>query len=248
MKKRVIAVLLFMLGIVLTISAAEKKMLLVCEEYPPYQYSENGRVVGIHNDIVEEAAKNLGIKVEIILVPWPRALQMVKTGKADGIFSIFKTKEREEYLYFPKWGISKAKNIFITYKGSGIKYSGDFREMKNCTIGILRDNSYGEKFDKADFLIKEDSKTSENLLRKIILKRNKVGIMNYEVAKYHLNKMREEEKIEYLYPFVSEAEIYIAFSKKKKDSKENAENFSKELEKIRESGRYEKIAEKYFKK
>ena len=111
MKKRVIAVLLFMLGIVLTISAAEKKMLLVCEEYPPYQYSENGRVVGIHNDIVEEAAKNLGIKVEIILVPWPRALQMVKTGKADGIFSIFKTKEREEYLYFPKWGISKAKNI-----------------------------------------------------------------------------------------------------------------------------------------
>ena len=237
-----------MIGIVSSISAAEKKMVLVCEEYPPYQYIENGKVAGIHKEIVEEAAKKLGIKLEIISVPWPRAIQMVKTGKADGIFSIFKTKEREEYLYFPQYGISKVKNVFITYKDSGIKYSGDLKQMKNITIGMLRDNSYGEKFDKADFLIKEDSKTSENLLRKIILKRNKVGIMNYEVAKYYLNKIGEEEKIEYLYPFVSEAEMYIAFSKKRQSSKENAEKFSKELAKIRESGLCEKIAEKYLKK
>ena len=121
MKKKIIVFLFFTIAIFMHASTAAKKMLVVCEEYPPYQYSENGKIVGIHKDIVEEAAKNLGIKLEIISVPWPRALQMVKTWKADGIFSIFKTKEREEYLWFPKYGLRKQKKVFITYKGSGIK-------------------------------------------------------------------------------------------------------------------------------
>ncbi|MFZ6642987.1 substrate-binding periplasmic protein [Undibacterium sp. TC4M20W] len=68
--------------------------------YPPYEYVEQGEVKGIAVDIVKEAFRLMGHQVSINIYPMRRSLEMVKNGEADGIFTVFKTPEREKYIIY----------------------------------------------------------------------------------------------------------------------------------------------------
>ena len=70
------------------------------DNFEPFAYIENGRIKGIDCDIVREMGRRLGVEIGIELVPWKRLLFMTETGKCDGSFSLFKTKEREEFGIF----------------------------------------------------------------------------------------------------------------------------------------------------
>ncbi len=87
--------------------------------YPPYYFIKNGKLVGLCIDIINYSAEELGIEVVYEQFPWNRMLHNAKTGKVDAIMPLFKTKEREAFLFFPKQAWRWKKTVSLPEKSRG---------------------------------------------------------------------------------------------------------------------------------
>ncbi len=88
--------------------------------FPPYEYVENGQVVGIDAEIAAAIAKELGLELEIVNVGFGAVLNGVATGKYDmGVAGITVTPDRQENMDF---SVSYATGIqvIIVKEGSAI--------------------------------------------------------------------------------------------------------------------------------
>ncbi|WP_077600075.1 substrate-binding periplasmic protein [Salinivibrio kushneri] len=90
--------MILLLGMIGLVHAATPTVRLVTLEYPPYIQTSDGSLDGVAVRVVRQTFSKLGYEVEIEVLPWARALYQVRTGLADGIFTIFKTPEREAFL------------------------------------------------------------------------------------------------------------------------------------------------------
>lgn len=67
---------------------AEKEITILSSNYPPHIYMENGEIKGIRVELLTELFKRMGSKYKPEIMPWARAMVMIKKGRADGICSI----------------------------------------------------------------------------------------------------------------------------------------------------------------
>src|SRR4051794_14924840 len=65
-------------------------LVLVAAESAPTAYMEDGKPTGILVDVVTEALQRAGHPFEVQLMPWARCLAEVRSGRVDGIFSVFR--------------------------------------------------------------------------------------------------------------------------------------------------------------
>jgi polar amino acid transport system substrate-binding protein len=65
----------------------------------PYCYSDQGAPAGMVVKLMDEVARSLGIRVEILQLPWARAQAMVREGEIDMLVTV-PTEERFRYAYF----------------------------------------------------------------------------------------------------------------------------------------------------
>lgn len=221
------------------------KILFVTEAYPPYEYLENGILKGYDIDVLEEAAKLAGIEYEINLVPWKRAITMVKDGSAAAIFCLFKTPEREEFLYFPEVPLSIEINRLFANK----HFTGDIwkiSDLKGKTVGTVADYSYGKEFDAYENVIKETASNQEILFKKLQGNRYSLIVNNELVTWYKIRELgMEEENFRPLGLIVSREPLYIAFSKKHPRGKELAKKMGAAFNKMADEGILENFREKY---
>lgn len=70
-------------------------------DYPPYEYFEDGKIVGLEMDIVEEVAKRLGKKIDIKDMSFDGILGALQSGRADiAAASLSATPERVKAVDF----------------------------------------------------------------------------------------------------------------------------------------------------
>ena len=69
---------------------------IVTEDYPPYNYMENGRITGFSTEIVEAIVRKAGLQGIPKMYPWARAYMMVQNDKDVLIYTITRNQEREE--------------------------------------------------------------------------------------------------------------------------------------------------------
>jgi polar amino acid transport system substrate-binding protein len=194
-------------------SAAEK-ITLVFESYPPYESVEGGKIDGIDVAIIREVCKQLGLEPDFQERPWERAQSEVKSGAADAIFSLFKTDEREKFLFFPSKGLSYEKNIIVGKKGKGVKASS-VADLKGKIVGVVKGYSYGDAFDNEVKNLKTDASTNvEMMLKKLDGGRMDVAITNELVYNSMVKKLKLQDKLEVVY-VQSNDPLYVGFSKAK---------------------------------
>ncbi|MBF0369701.1 MAG: transporter substrate-binding domain-containing protein [Magnetococcales bacterium] len=71
------------------------------EDYPPFNYAENGKPKGFSIDYMDLLAAKLGISIQYVTDPsWDQFLRQIKDGSLDIMLNIVKTPEREKYLNF----------------------------------------------------------------------------------------------------------------------------------------------------
>jgi polar amino acid transport system substrate-binding protein len=68
---------------------------LVTEENPPFNYTEQGKVVGMSTEIVAELGKRSGISLQIQSMPWEKAYLAVQRDKETCIYSTARLDNRE---------------------------------------------------------------------------------------------------------------------------------------------------------
>jgi polar amino acid transport system substrate-binding protein len=217
-------------------------------EYPPYEYTDNGIIKGIAVEIVKETFKIMGHEVKIEIWPWARSIEMLKNGDVDGIFTFFKTPEREDFALFSKESIISQKISLWVHKDSDIVFNGDLSSLQKYSFGVVRKTSYGAKFDTAAknrALKIIESYTIRECINQLANNRIDIWVSNHDGAVFELKKNGKYRDVKELTPLIQDTPSYVAFSKKR--NLEGLRNdFDKALGQLKKSGRYDRIIKEYL--
>lgn len=186
---------------------------IVFEDYPPYEFVEEGEVKGMNLDIIREAFKRMGIKAYFEPRPWKRAIYQLKTGEILALSSGFKTKEREDFVIFPDAPLSVEIVTVVVRKGRefSVKSLEDLRGMK---LGVVQEYVYGEPFDSMTGLNKVRAKSSHQLIRLLLEGRVDAAIGNKAVFRYVAQKKGKLDQLKFVYE-VGREPLYLMFSKER---------------------------------
>lgn len=220
------------------------------QNYPPYHYiDKDGNLKGLCVEIVNEVCSSMGIDVEYEQNPWSRCIHLVKTGKIDAMMNLFKTKEREGFMIFYDNILAYEINAIWTHKDNNISYTGDIaKEIGDGSIGVVKDYSYGDKFDSIKNQLNiDDTSTNESMLvKKLSSKRLDYIIGNKLVINWLANEQGVLNDIVQLEPVVSIGGLYIGFSKENSETLDSvAKTFSEKLKEFKGTDKYNTIVEKY---
>lgn len=132
MKK--IAILIMLVLLLCGCQKKEDTIVMVTEAgFAPYEYYENGEIIGIDVDIAKEIAKYLGKKLVIKDIDFDSIINELNSGKADfALAGMSISAEREEEVDF-SLEYAKSKQVIVALKNSNIK---TVNHLKNKRIAV----------------------------------------------------------------------------------------------------------------
>lgn len=215
---------------------------IVTEDYPPYNYLLDGKLIGEGTEVVNEIQKELGISsVEHEVLDWNIAYRLGLKKPLTLLYSISRTKKREELF---NWIGPIAKGIPYFYKLESSKNINK-NTIKNFEVCSIKDDY------KANYLVEHGYKVV--YVKKFglcfeMLKRKRVSLIlsspnsfNYELKTKSIK--RNFYKRLFPVPDLSKG-IYLALSKKTPN--EIVSLFQNAFSKIQKNGKLKIIKEKYL--
>ena len=229
-------------------SKTDKIILTVALEeqgYFPYYYQKNGNMTGFSVDVINYIEAHSNYDFEFIILPWPRALHLVSQGEVDFVLTLFNTPQRAQVYHFiePAYGIEVSQ--LFRLRANNIDYSGKLEQLTPYSIGTLREYSYGEYFDQADYLKKLPVLTEEVLLKLLLAERTDFIISNSHVFKQLIAERNLQSKIKTVEPYVSITPVHMALTKARKDALEIKKVTEKLTQQLKNSPYYQQLLEKY---
>ena len=95
--------------------ATEKLIMATNAAFPPYEFYENEKIVGIDAEIAEKIAEKLGKTLEIVDTEFGSIIAGVQTGKYDiGMAGLTVNEERKEYVTFTDPYYKASQKIIVT--------------------------------------------------------------------------------------------------------------------------------------
>lgn len=79
---------------------AAHALTFLTEENPPFNYTEQGKVVGLSTEIVSELGKRSGIVLEIKSLPWEKAYVATQADKETCLYSTVRLDNRERLFHW----------------------------------------------------------------------------------------------------------------------------------------------------
>lgn len=137
------------LALVTTPAAADIRV--TTEEYPPFNMSQNGVVVGLATDLVRGMFEKAGEKYSIEVLPWQRAYQMALDTKDTCVYSTTETEERRNLF---EWvGPLVANNwVLFARPGSTIELTS-LEGAKGLRIGGYQGDATAIFLEKNGFTV-----------------------------------------------------------------------------------------------
>lgn len=139
-----------------------RPLVFVCEDWPPFEYTKNDRMLGINVDLVERIMTSLRLPYEIRSYPWPRAWMMAERGQADVVLSVSYHPDREQVLYYTDGQRTAAKDgslpvdyLWLSRYGFFVKNTNGDNDQFNsyesiiaskARVGLNKGYSYAPSF------------------------------------------------------------------------------------------------------
>lgn len=221
-----------------------KSVVVVYTEWDPYTYTQDGKPEGFEIDICRAVFASMSVTAEFQGYPWIRCLALLKSGGADALVSLLKTSEREEFTRYPAEHVSVSRTVFAVQSASHIAYSGDLNGLAAYRIGVFSGFSYGEAFDKADYLTKDVATNTREMLTKLVMGRTDLAAENQAVLASTAARMGLRGRIRFLEPPIHEQKLYVGFTRAK-DTNRLCEEFSGALARFKSTPEYKAILARY---
>lgn len=145
--------LLFMILFITGCGKNTNELVMVTEAgFAPYEYYENGEIVGVDVDIAKEIAKALGKELVIKDVAFDSIINEVRTGKADfGAAGISYSEERSESVDF-SLNYVVSKNVVITKVNSNITLNNIDGKKIAVQLGSIGDTYATNNFKNSEII------------------------------------------------------------------------------------------------
>jgi polar amino acid transport system substrate-binding protein len=128
-------------GVCVTSQAGAEELTVVTEEWPPYNYTEEGRIIGVVTEVVRAVLEKTDLKWEIQMFPWARAYKMAQMQENVMIYTIFKLPNREHLF---KWikieGLSTQMYLYSPSSRPDIQIAC-LEDAKKYKTGVTRETS-----------------------------------------------------------------------------------------------------------
>ncbi|MCL2672910.1 MAG: transporter substrate-binding domain-containing protein [Alphaproteobacteria bacterium] len=243
--------LLAMLTVLLTArlghAASLDDITFYTEEYPPYNFTENGRVTGITTEVLDYAFRKhntrKGVR-DIIMADWNTGYQAVLKGPNKAIYTMNRSAEREDLF---KWAgpitpntvdvfARKDRNFTITYDG----------ELKRHRVAVVKDDighikAKGLGVPEQNIIVR--TTTAENLAD-LEAGRADIWIYGGTTGKYLMRQAGILDKYESVLT-VFRGGHYVGFSLDVDDN--IVEKLQEAIDEVKLDGTLERIMQKYGK-
>lgn len=224
-------------------SAYGESFSIMTEEYPPFNYTDNGKLTGLSSEVMAELVKRLGIPDNTKVLPWSRAYTLIQNKSGMILFSMTRTEQRESLF---KWVGPVASNQWVLFakKGSGIQINSLEDAKKVKKIGTYKD-------DAAELFLKEQGFTNTESVvddlfnvKKLAAGRIDLWIVGHLQGLYKAKTVvGDTSAFEKVFD-VKDTQLYIAFSKDTPD--DVIAKWQAELDKLKVDGTYDAILKKYM--
>ncbi|MEJ6007311.1 transporter substrate-binding domain-containing protein [Paucibacter sp. AS339] len=216
------------------------------EDYPPFEMTLQGKPAGLHVELVEAAAKTLGMRVRWTSLPWKRALLMVETGQADAITYISRTPEREAWAVFLDGNqLSTAEIRFIARKedAARLAFNGDLPSfLAQQSLVAVRGFQFGKpEIDRAKRI---EASSMDDLVRRLLAGHATVAAVNWNDFNTAYQGRPEFAGLTALQPAIASTRNYIAFSSARGHAA-LAQRFAQAMSRYRQSPDYALMMKRY---
>lgn len=216
----------------------DDKLVMVTEAtFPPYEFREGGKIVGIDVDLMKAVAKKTGRELVVEDMSFDSVIAAVQAGKADVAASgITVTDERKRQVGFSHPYVT-AQQVVIVPKDSEIRGSAD---LKGKRIGVQHGTT-GDLYVTRN--IREPERFPNGSLAVAALDAGKLDavVLDGEPSKVHVAL---HENLVILDEPLTTEEYAIAVNRK---NTALLEEINAVIDELRENGGLEKIKAKYVK-
>nr|WP_160083322.1 ABC transporter substrate-binding protein [Pseudomonas sp. 8AS] len=223
------------------------KVILLTENYPPYNMAINGKnfaqednIDGIAADIVREMFKRAGVTYSLTLrFPWDRIYKLALEKPGYGVFATSRVPEREQLF---KWVGPIAKDDWVLLaKGDSQITLGSLAEAKKYKVGAYKGDATAEHLVKNGLTPITVLRDQENAKK---LEGSQIDLWaTGDPAGRYLAKQEGVSGLKTVLRFHS-GELYLALNKEVPD--EVVQKLQGALDKMRSDGFVEQITSNYL--
>ncbi len=219
----------------------------------PYAFrAADGHIQGLDIDIARTVLKQIGCEVNLVEMPWARALNELEKGRLDILPGALRKPEREVFAYFSR-PTNRSPNVLFIGKTAAEKYP--IRQLSdllgtNFRLGAQIDVSYGASFDalikNPEFKPQLNPLTARMSAWKMIEHDRIDGLIADEVSGLlELQQLGLTEVVAKTRVVVSGEPAMFAFSKKT-NTAEFVTAFNAAFAAMLADGRYKEMAQRYL--
>src|SRR5450830_167228 len=142
--KRAILMLCLSFWCAVTYAAETTLTMIIGSESPPKMFlNTEGKPDGYFAVIAAEAARRAGYKINVVAVPWTRAVQMAERG--EGVVCGLSYLPEREKVFKYSLPVVVDKVLIVTMKKRNL-IASSLADLKGLVVGVNRGSRYGEKF------------------------------------------------------------------------------------------------------
>ena len=215
-----------------------KLIMLTEATFAPFEYIENGEVVGADVDIAQEFAKDLGVELEVVDMNFDLLIDSVNAGKGDfAAAGMTVDEERSKQVDFTTKYVKSAQHVIIK-KGSGVTADN----LDGLVIAVQESTS-GDFYATDEINAKEVLRFKSAVEAGTALKSGKCDavIIDELPAKAIADKSNGE--LEVLEDKLTDEEYAIAC---KKGNTDLVEAFNKTLERLMNEGKIDEFVQNHM--
>ncbi|HEY8881602.1 MAG TPA: transporter substrate-binding domain-containing protein [Roseateles sp.] len=228
-------------------AAADELLLGVTENLPPLNYLDDGSAQGFSVELLRLMAAHAGVRLELQVLPWLRALQVAEATPQSALFSLTRTPEREAQF---QWVGPIAQRRILLYKlaSRADLTLTQLSELGSSRIGVVRDSAADRALQAMG--LKPGAELEHGLddatnLRKLLAGRMEyVALLDWAAA-WNLRQLQlpygtlqpvMEQDVSKSYWYGLRPDAHPALARRLQAA----------LDALRRDGRYERLRQRYF--
>jgi polar amino acid transport system substrate-binding protein len=230
-------------------SASAQTLKILTEEFPPYNYSESGKITGFSTEVVQAVLTEIKMQGEFQSMPWARAYETAQNADNVLIYSIGRNPLREKLF---KWvGVIAPTQYYLFSQPQRKLILKNLNQAKAFQIGTVNED-VGEQFLIANGFVKgqnlQSSVKYELNYEKLKLGRVDLWIMTELVAVYLARQAGDDPALSlarsYAIPDLGSDGYYMAFGARTPDAL--VQRLAKGLATIKSNGTYDALKKKWM--